>query len=96
MNRVHVQGIRVSIGMVLTTLLMVGMAAAQSQVQGVITGRSGATMTVKTQTNESIVVALTPATQVQEVEGAFKLRKEGIDDDGADSGSAGTSKGVDE
>jgi len=52
-----------------------GLASAQSQVQGLITGRSGATMTVKTQDNETIVVALTPDTQVQEVQGAFKMRK---------------------
>jgi OOP family OmpA-OmpF porin len=56
-------------------LWIAGHAQAQSQVQGLITGRSGATMTVKTQDNETIVVALTPDTQVQEVEGAFKLRK---------------------
>ncbi len=56
-------------------LLVGGLASAQSEVQGLITGRSGATMTVKTQDNESIVVALTPDTQVQEVQGAFKLRK---------------------
>jgi len=57
-------------------LLMGSMLAAQStQVQGLITGRSGATMTVKTQDNETIVVALTTDTQVQEVEGAFKMRK---------------------
>jgi len=32
-------------------------------------------MTVKTQDSETITVALTPDTQVQEVEGAFKMRK---------------------
>jgi outer membrane protein OmpA-like peptidoglycan-associated protein len=56
-------------------LLMGGLASAQSEVQGLITGRSGATMTVKTQENETIVVALTADTQVQEVQGAFKMRK---------------------
>ncbi len=56
-------------------LLLAGLAGAQSQVQGLITGRSGATMSVKTQDNETIVVALTSDTQVQEVQGAFKLRK---------------------
>jgi outer membrane protein OmpA-like peptidoglycan-associated protein len=56
-------------------LLVGGLASAQSEVQGLITGRSGATMTVKTHDNESIVIALTPDTQVQEVQGAFKLRK---------------------
>lgn len=58
-------------------LLLMGtrVAAQSTQVQGLITGRSGATMTVKTQDNETIVVALTTDTQVQEVEGAFKMRK---------------------
>ena len=56
-------------------LLLVGVASAQTQVQGLITGRSGATMTVKTQDNETITVALTPETQVQEVQGALKMRK---------------------
>src|SRR5271165_4685859 len=56
-------------------LLLVGVASAQTQVQGLITGRSGATMTVKTQDNETIVVALTPDTQVQEVQGALRMRK---------------------
>ena len=52
-----------------------GLSAAQTQIQELITGRSGATMTVKTQDSETIVVALTTDTQVQEVQGAFKLRK---------------------
>jgi outer membrane protein OmpA-like peptidoglycan-associated protein len=57
-------------------LLFAGLAAAQSaQVKGLITGRSGATMSVKTQDSETVIVALTTDTQVQEVEGAFKLRK---------------------
>ncbi len=56
-------------------LLIAGVASAQSQIQGLITGRSGATMTVKTSDNETIVVALTADTQVQEVQGALKMRK---------------------
>jgi OOP family OmpA-OmpF porin len=56
-------------------LLVAGVANAQSQIQGLITGRSGATMTVKTSDNETIVVALTADTQVQEVQGALKMRK---------------------
>jgi OmpA-OmpF porin, OOP family len=56
-------------------LLIAGVASAQSQIQGLITGRSGATMMVKTSDNETIVVALTADTQVQEVQGAFKMRK---------------------
>jgi|SRR5450432_2934031 OmpA-OmpF porin, OOP family len=56
-------------------LLAGGLASAQSQVQGLITGRSGATMTVKTQDAETIVVLLTADTQVQEVQGMMKMRK---------------------
>ena len=53
-----------------------GIAFAQSaQVQGLITARSGATMTVQSQDQGNVVVVLTPATQVQEVEGLFHARK---------------------
>ncbi len=54
--------------------LVCGVAAAQN-VQGVINGRSGATMTLQTQGGGNIVVLLTPYTQVDEVEGLFKARK---------------------
>ena len=70
--------LRMSIRTVLACAIILGiagMASAQTQVQGLIVGRSGATMTVKTPDNETIVVALTTDTQVQEVQGAFKLRK---------------------
>lgn len=57
-------------------LLFAGTVFAQStQVQGLITGRSGATMTVKTQSGESMVVVLSPGTQVDEAEGRLHLRK---------------------
>ncbi len=75
MKQHRIGNLRYVVGLLLAVCLWSGLAAAQNQIQGVITGRSGATMTVKTQDGESIVVALTPATQVQEVEGAFKLRK---------------------
>jgi len=62
--------------LVLAGLALAGTVTAQtSQVQGLITGRNGATMTVKTQDGEPVVVALTTDTQVEEVEGALKLRK---------------------
>ncbi len=57
-------------------VLACGVAAAQSsQVQGLITGRSGATMTVQSDTAGNVVVILTPATQVEEAEGLFHARK---------------------
>jgi hypothetical protein len=63
-------------GLLVVGLLFAGLAAAQSaQVKGLITGRSGATMSVRTQDSETVIVALTTDTQVQEVEGAFNLRK---------------------
>src|SRR5271166_985210 len=57
-------------------LLLCGVAAAQSaQIQGVIDGRSGATMTVKTQDAGNVVVLLSDSTQVEEVEGGLHMRK---------------------
>lgn len=51
-----------------------GVALAQSQIQGVITGRSGATMTLQVAGSPDAVVLLTDYTQVEEVEGLFKAR----------------------
>src|SRR5271157_1037165 len=51
-----------------------GVALAQSQIQGVITGRSGATMTLQIAGSPNAVVLLTDYTQVEEVEGVFKAR----------------------
>jgi len=64
-----------ALGMVLALLVFTSLATAQSEVQGLITGRSGSTMTVKTQDSESVVVALSADTEVQEVQGKLKLRK---------------------
>lgn len=66
------------VGLVLASLVFAGLAKAQTQVQGLITGRSGATMTVKTQDGEPVVVLLTTDTQVDEVEGMLKLRKKSL------------------
>ena len=55
-------------------LLLCGAAVAQTQVQGVIDGRSGATMTVKS-SDGNVVVLLTDSTQVEEVEGGLHMRK---------------------
>jgi outer membrane protein OmpA-like peptidoglycan-associated protein len=52
-----------------------GVAVAQVQVQGLITGRSGATMTLQTPDSPNTVVLLTDYTQVEEVEGVFHARK---------------------
>jgi OmpA-OmpF porin, OOP family len=70
---------RVSFVVALTVAAVVltcGVAAAQSvQIQGVIDGRSGATMTVKTQDAGNVVVLLSDSTQVEEVEGGLHMRK---------------------
>src|SRR5271166_2182368 len=57
-------------------LLLNGTANAQSaQIQGVINGRSGATMTVQTQDMGDVVVVLNDYTEVEDVSGLFHARK---------------------
>ncbi len=76
MNRRLFGRITLAMGLLLATAVLTSLAIAQdTQIKGLITGRSGATMSVKTQDNETITVALTTDTQVQEVEGKFNLRK---------------------
>jgi OmpA-OmpF porin, OOP family len=61
---------------VVAALLFTGISAvAQStQVQGVISGRSGATMTLRQVGAPNILVLLTDSTDVGEIEGIFKAR----------------------
>jgi OOP family OmpA-OmpF porin len=57
-------------------IFLAGATASQGQsVQGVINGRSGATMTIQTTDTPKLVVLLTPTTEVDEVQGVFKGRK---------------------
>src|SRR5271157_2511303 len=57
-------------------VLFCGAAAAQSaQIQGVINGRSGATMTVQTPDMGNVVVVLNSYTEVEDVSGIFHARK---------------------
>ena len=56
-------------------LVLTGGVAAAQNMQGVINGRSGATMTLQTQDLGNVVVILTPYTEVDEVEGVFHARK---------------------
>jgi hypothetical protein len=76
-----------SFNFLLAVLVLASAAAAQTQVQGLITGHSGATMMVKTKDGETVVVALTPETQVDEVQGSTSAEKRWLH--GTDSGSAG-------
>src|ERR1019366_4625815 len=59
-----------------TLLLFCGAAAAQSaKVEGLITGRSGSTMTLQTSDSPKLVVVLTDNTQVSQVQGVLKARR---------------------
>lgn len=53
-------------------LLFCSVANAQTQIKGAISGRSGATMTVKSPGSGDVTVLLTPSTKVQESEGVFR------------------------
>jgi OmpA-OmpF porin, OOP family len=59
-----------------TIMILCGSAVAQSTtVKGVITGRTGATMTVQSPLTGNVVVVLSDGTSVDEVEGALHMRK---------------------
>jgi len=59
-----------------TLLLLCGTTAAQSaKAEGLVTGRSGDNMTIRTADSSSVVVVLTDTTQVAQVQGAFKARR---------------------
>jgi hypothetical protein len=60
------------LAVVVLALAFANCAAAQSQIQGVITGRNGANMTVQTQEMGNVVVTLSDNTQVIEPEGCFE------------------------
>ena len=54
-------------------LLFCGVAAAQTvKAEGLITGRSGATMTLQTSDSPKLVVVLTDSTQVAQVQGVLR------------------------
>ena len=76
MNRSRFAGIVFVVILCMTLLMLCGPAAAQSgQVQGVINGRSGATMTVQSPGMGNTIVLLTNDTQVEDVSGVFHARK---------------------
>lgn len=57
-------------------VLLCGVAAAQTvKVEGLITGRSGATMTLQTTDNPKLVVVLTDRTDVGQMQGVLKARR---------------------
>jgi outer membrane protein OmpA-like peptidoglycan-associated protein len=77
MNRGRFVAIASVVTMSLATLLLLcGTAAAQTaKAQGLITGRSGETMTLQTQDSSKVVVVLTDDTQVAQIQGVFKARR---------------------
>ena len=58
--------------------ILTGRTASAQSVQGVINGRSGATMTLQTADAPKLVVLLTATTEVDEVEGIFHGRKKAM------------------
>jgi OOP family OmpA-OmpF porin len=59
----------------LAALVLTCNGVAAQNIQGVINGRSGATMTLQTQDSGNVVVILTPSTEVDEVEGLLRIRR---------------------
>src|SRR5450755_150341 len=59
-----------------TPLVLCNVVQAQTaKAQGLITGRSGETMTLQTQDSSKLVVMLTDNTQVAQIQGVFKARR---------------------
>ena len=79
-----------AMGLLAATALVPGIIAkAQSvQVQGVINGRSGSSMTLQTDSG-NVTVLLTPDTQAEEVSGLFHARRKRVDDHRARAGIGG-------
>jgi outer membrane protein OmpA-like peptidoglycan-associated protein len=77
MNKARFVAVASLVTMSLATLLLLcGAAAAQTtKAQGLITGRSGETMTLQTQESSKLVVVLTDDTQVEQIQGIFKARR---------------------
>jgi OmpA-OmpF porin, OOP family len=66
--------LRAMLSSVVPLFLWIVAVAQNPQIQGLITSRTGATMKVQLQDSEIVTVVLTPATQVEEVEGLLKAR----------------------
>jgi outer membrane protein OmpA-like peptidoglycan-associated protein len=63
------------LSLILVAFLSTALCAQSAKSQGLITGRSGDTMTIQTPDASSVVVVLTDNTQVAQVVGAFKARR---------------------
>jgi OOP family OmpA-OmpF porin len=75
MTKIGSARIALSAGVSLLAIILASGVAVAQNLQGVIDGRSGATMTLQTQDSGNIVVILTPSTEVDEVEGLLHVRK---------------------
>ena len=75
MKRSRVERIAFIAALSLAALVLACDVSAAQNVQGVINGRSGATMTLQTQDSGNVGVILTPSTEVDEVEGLLRARK---------------------
>ena len=67
------EAVRFFLVLALAITVFAGIALAQEQIQGVIDGRSGPTMTVKTDSGK-VTVVLSDSTQVTEPEGVFRKK----------------------
>ena len=75
MNKNRTTEIAIFVALTLATLMLAATVAGAQSIQGVINGRSGATMTVQTQDAGNVVVVLNDYTQVEDVSGLFHARK---------------------
>src|SRR5664279_3372221 len=77
MKRNGFRRIGFSVGLSLATLLLfcVPVVAQAAKAQGLITGRNGDTMTLRTADSSSVVVLLTDSTQVAQIQGVLKARR---------------------
>ncbi len=75
MNKKRTTEIAIFVALTLATLMLAATVAGAQSIQGVINGRSGATMTVQTQDAGNVVVVLNDYTQVEDVSGLFHARK---------------------
>ena len=85
MNRTRIEVVAFILAISLATLLLLsGTAAAQSaKAEGLITGRSGDTMKIRTGDSSSVAVVLTDTTQVAQVVGVAQPRDCGRAERGA-------------
>jgi outer membrane protein OmpA-like peptidoglycan-associated protein len=74
-TRFAANGLLVTMSLAVLLLLCSAAQAQNDKAQGLITGRSGDTMTVQTQDSSTVVVVLTDDTQVAQIQGIFKARR---------------------